>query len=212
MATATGAYVTLTAAKARLGISSADTTDDAEIQVVCDQVNGYIESFTGRVIAPAGSATYTFDGFDALDNRVLFLPKGIRSISLLETTTYTGGPWYTVPAGNYFLRPTDHEKDPAFPHTEVVMTNVPTAGNYSPLFYNGYDTVRVTGLWGFAAIPDEIKEIAEVMAVRAWSARQAGQTDQIGVSELGQPVISRTLSIRDRDTLQRYRLKRPVKV
>jgi hypothetical protein len=92
------------------------------------------------------------------------------------------------------------------------MTNVPSANNYSPLFYAGYNTVRITGTFGWSQIPDEIKEIGEVMAVRSWSARQAGQTDQIGVSEMGQPVISRTLSIRDRETLARYRVKRPAKI
>jgi len=211
MATASGAYATTAAVKTRLGIPSADTTDDSVIGSICDQVNQYIESYTGRVLAPIGTATYTFDGFDAIDNRVLVLPRGVLTVSLLETATYTGGSFATVPSTDYFLRPTAQEKDPAFPYTEIVMTNVPSANNYSPLFYNGYGTVRITGTWGFAAIPDDVQEISQVMAVRAWSARQAGQTDQIGVTETGSPVISRTLSIRDRDTLSRYKLKRPFK-
>lgn len=50
MATAIGAYATLAAAKARLKIT--DASDDALIQSFCDQVNGWIESKTGRVLAP----------------------------------------------------------------------------------------------------------------------------------------------------------------
>jgi hypothetical protein len=207
-----GSYATLATVKARLGIPSADTTDDAEITVVCNQVNGYIESYTGRPICNLGTATYTYDGYEALDNRVLFIARGLQSVSQLQTATYTGGSFSTVPATDYFLRPSDQELDPGWPHTQLVMTNVPSANNFSPLFYDGYDTVRITGVWGYATIPEEIHEIAQVMAVRAWTARQAGQTDQIGVSELGQPVISRTLSIRDRETLGRYKLKRTAKI
>lgn len=212
MSTSFGTYATLTAVKARLGIGTADTTDDAEIQVICDQANGYIESLTGRPICDLGTATYTFDGYDSLDNRVLFVDRGVRTITQLQTATYSGGSFATVPATDYFLRPATQELDPGFPFTQVIMTNVPSANNFSPLFYDGFNTVKITGTFGFASIPDEIREIGEVMAVRSWSARQAGQTDQIGASEMGQPVISRTLSIRDRETLARYRVKRPAKI
>jgi len=212
MSTSFGTYATLTAVKQRLGIGAADTTDNAEIQVICDQVNGYIESLTGRPICDLGTATYTFDGYDSLDNRLIFVDRGVRTITSLETATYSGGSFSTVPSTDYFLRPATQELDPGWPYTQVLMTNVPSANNYSPLFYAGYNTVRITGTFGWSQIPDEIKEIGEVMAVRSWSARQAGQTDQIGVSEMGQPVISRTLSIRDRETLARYRVKRPAKI
>lgn len=212
MATALGSYTTLASAKARLGIPEEDTVSDADISTICNQVNGFIESYVGRPLAPLGTATYTYDGYDAIDNRILFIARGLQSVSLLETATYTSGSFSTVPSTDYFLRPSDQELDPGWPHTQVVMTNVPSANNYSPLFYDGYQTVRITGVWGWASIPDEVVEIADVMAVRAWNARQAGQTDQIGVSELGQPVISRTLSIRDRETLGRYKIKRPAKI
>lgn len=50
MTTATGAYATLSAAKTRLSIT--DTTDDAMLQGFCDQVNQFLETFTGRILAP----------------------------------------------------------------------------------------------------------------------------------------------------------------
>ena len=48
-------YVTLAAVKARLGI--ANVTDDAVLQTICDQVNGFVESFTGRIPAPFGTGS-----------------------------------------------------------------------------------------------------------------------------------------------------------
>jgi hypothetical protein len=210
MPTAIGSYVTTATAKARLGIPSADTTDDTMIGKVCDQVNAYIESYTGTVLAPiAGTLTKTFDGYECTTNRILLIPRGVRTITLLENSAYTGGPFQTIPSTDYFLRPTDFDLNPGYPYTELVMTNVPSAGNPLPTFNPGMDNIRITGTWGWPQIPDEIKEIAEVMTVRAWAGRQGGQTDQIGVSEGGMPIISRTVSLRDRETLGRFRLKRP---
>lgn len=212
MATAIGSYVTLALAKARLGIPSADTTDDTLLTRLCDQVNAYIESYTGTVLAPIGTATYTFDGDERVNGRQLLIPRGVRTITLLENSAYTGGPYQTIPSSDYFLRPSNSDLNPGFPFTELVMTNVPSAGNPLPTFNPGLDNIRITGTWGWAATPDEIKEVAEVMLVRAWAGRQAGQTDQIGVSEGGMPIISRTVSLRDRETLNRFRLKRPDRI
>lgn len=212
MATAIGSYVTLAVAKARLGIPSADTTDDTLLTRLCDQVNAYIESYTGTVLAPIGTATYTFDGDERVNSRQLLIPRGVRTITLLENSAYTGGPYQTIPSSDYFLRPSNSDLNPGFPFTELVMTNVPSAGNPLPTFNPGLDNIRITGTWGWAATPDEIKEVAEVMLVRAWAGRQAGQTDQIGVSEGGMPIISRTVSLRDRETLNRFRLKRPDRI
>ncbi len=210
MPTAIGSYVTTATAKARLGIPSADTTDDTLIGKVCDQINAYIESYTGTVLAPiAGTLVKTFDGYKCTSNRVLLIPRGVRTITLLENSAYTGGPFQTIPSTDYFLRPSGYDLNPGYPYTELVMTNVPSAGNPLPTFNPGFDNIRITGTWGWPQTPDEITEIAEVMAVRAWAGRQAGQTDQIGVSEGGMPIISRTVSLRDRETLGRFRLKRP---
>jgi hypothetical protein len=54
MATAIGAYATLSPVKRRLNIgqTAPDTTQDAILQSFCDQVNGQLEAKTGRVFAP----------------------------------------------------------------------------------------------------------------------------------------------------------------
>lgn len=54
-----GTYATLAGAKARLGNSAAD---DALLQTFCDQVNDFIESYTGRVLAPVPAFTSTLNG------------------------------------------------------------------------------------------------------------------------------------------------------
>jgi len=48
--TAVGAYATLAGIQARVGNTAA--SDTAELQVFCDQVNAWIEQYTGRILAP----------------------------------------------------------------------------------------------------------------------------------------------------------------
>ena len=197
MTTAIGAYATASAIKTRLNIT--DTTDDATIGTVCDQVNQYIESKTRRVLAPIASAVYTFDGDGST---CLRYPKGIRAVSLLECQQFTGAGYLTVDSSQYFLRPGPAESLPGWPYTRIEFTDYPT-GTFA-YFPKGYDTVRVTMTTGWAAIPDDITELALTAATRAWHAVQAGQTDIVGTDEMGRPLVSRFFSARDLETLSYY--------
>lgn len=60
MATAVGTYATLTDVKARLG--DTDTTDDSLLQKFCDQANMWIETKTGRILAPFTTVSTTLNG------------------------------------------------------------------------------------------------------------------------------------------------------
>lgn len=202
----TAAYATLAGVKARLGITS--TTDDALIQSLADQVNAWIESTTGRILAPDPTTVYTQDGWDALEGgRMMPFPRGIRSLTSVEVAAYTGGPFSTVPATDWFLRPSDPDRVPGWPYTELWMTNIPSVGNQYPAFYPGFGNVRLTGAFGWDAIPPEITDVALTTVVRAWQGRQSGQADVIGNDETGAPIVSRFVSARDRATLRRYTIE-----
>lgn len=206
MATAIGAYATLTPLKQRLGVT--DVTDDALLQTICDQVNGYIESVAHRVLAPLGTQTYLFDGFYNLEGRrLLLVPRGVLTVTQVQVAAYTGAPFTTTPLGDIFLRPPVQEREPGWPATEIWFTDIPSTANQYPYFPQGFNTVSVSGTWGFAAIPDEITDLALTMAVRAWHARQTGQADIVGNDENGAPIVSRFVSNRDRLTLLRYAVK-----
>lgn len=204
-ATAVGAYATYALLKARMTIP--DDTDQTIITSVCDQVNAYIEGpqACGRVIAPISSAAYVFDGDGG---SVLRYPKGIRAVSLLEVQFFTNeGTWHTIPSTDYFLRPGPADLTPGWPYNRIVLADIPLGGiGYFP---RGLGTVRVTMTTGFAAIPDDITEVALVAAARAWHALGAGQQDVIGTDDMGRPLVSRFFSVRDRETLQAYSVNLP---
>jgi len=139
-----GTYATLTPLKQRLGLSTTDTTDDALLQTICDQANGYIESMAHRVLAPLGVQTYTFDGFEYLENRrLLLVPHGILTVTAVQVAAYTGQAYITVPISDIFLRPPAHQREPGWPATEIWFTDIPSTANQYPYFPQGFNTVSV---------------------------------------------------------------------
>ncbi|MCA1788441.1 MAG: phage head-tail connector protein [Thioalkalivibrio sp.] len=202
MATAIGTYAALAAVKTRLG--KTDSTDDTLLTSLCDQVNAWIESYTGRPITPY-TATYTFDGPWSRAGKTIIVPRGIRTITTLKIAGGTGQTLETITAGEYYLLPREQDRAPGWPATRVVLSDVMTSA-YSDVAY-GYAVAEIAGDYGWAAEPDEVIAVAETAVVRAWHARQAGQQDIIGTDETGAPIVSRYVAPRDRDTLDVYRWK-----
>lgn len=203
MTTAIGSYATLADFKSRANLGTAVMADDDLIEDICDQVNMWIETYTGRVLAPWGTVASTayYDVEDPTDH--IYVPEGVRSVTSLGIARYTGATYEVVASADYFLRPTT--PDPGWPYTWLWLSDVPTTGvSYS--FFEGFKTIQLVGLFGWPAIPDDVTELALTLAIRVWFARQAGQTDIIGATDTGQPIVSRALSQRDRETLNLYRL------
>jgi hypothetical protein len=207
MATATGTYATAALLKARLFAAGVtDTTDDTLIGTICDQVNAFIEGPFGcrRILAPITSATYLIDGNDRTS---LYFPRGIRAITALAIGDYTGDTLDTLAATDYFIRPLEQDRTPGWPAEWIVLSDLP-AGEHS-VFHAGFETVSVTCTSGWAAIPDDIIDVALTTATRAWHARQNGQADIIGNDDTGAPLVSRFVAPFHWGTIKAYRARRP---
>ena len=204
MATATGTYVSSTTLKRRLGIT--DSTDDTLIGEIVDEVNQFVESKTGRVLAPITLTAVTFDGYDALENGRLYpFPRGIRTISLLEVASTTGGTFTTVASGDFFLRPVETNRSPGWPATEIWITDIPSGSTTLPFFPPGFANVRITGTGGWAAVPDDIAAAAKQLGVGAWRQRSAGGDDSFTIGSDGERVYGSGMWGAILHTLARYR-------
>lgn len=208
MATAIGSYAVGTAVKARAGIT--DSTDDTLIAELCDQVNAFVEQTTGRILAPiSGTATLYYDG-DGSNRLYLPVPAsgdypyigGLRTVATLSIADYTGAAYTAIASGDYFLRGVCL---PGAPFDWLYLSDFPAGSYYT--FPKGFATVKITSTGaGWSAIPDDVIDVAEVLAVRLWYARQTGSSDVVGTDETGATLVSRMLSLRDRNTLRAYTL------
>lgn len=202
MSTATGTYATLAPVKARLGITN--TNDDTLLSSFCDQINQYIEGprGAGRVLAPVASAVHLFDGDGS---RHLWVPQGVRAVTLVRVAAYTGAAWETIPSADILLRPLVHDRAaPNWPATHLLWTDMPSSTDPYSAFPCGLSNVEVTMTTGWSAIPDDITQLALTAVVRAWTARMAGQADVIGTDEYGKPIVSWTLPSRDERLLRSF--------
>lgn len=159
----------------------------------------------------AVSRVWLFDGFDALENgRMVPAPRGIVSGTSLEVAYFTNGTFQTIPATDWFLRPTPYEREPGWPATELWMTDIPSSNNPSPMFYRGFQTIRLAGSFGWPAIPVEIESVALNVTVAAYRARGSGGGDTFTLGSDGTRTFERLLGTQDFRTLLRYRVKSAV--
>lgn len=189
------APVSIDALKRRLRIT--DAKDDSYLATVVSSVNDWVIERVGMDISPSGTATRTLDGDGT---REVFVPGGLRSVTTVEVSTDYGATWTAVNA-SVTLLPESWRKPPSEPYHTLRL-----AEGSGLVFPDGEGTVRVTSSeWGYEQWPARVVEVAETIAVRMYIARSSGQRDVIGSDELGNPVVSRFVSLKDRDTIDSIR-------
>ena len=210
-----GQYVSVLQVKAHISLTS--TSDDAILEDICEGVNQWLEGRLGRSFAKDTAVSYTFDGDAALPYtrrgyggtlpRVLPIPMGIQAITMLEMASITGGAFQTVTAGTYFLRPSVQDRQPpGAPATELWLSDV----TGSLFFWKGFDNIRVTGTFGWPAIPADLTSLATDVAINGYRGRSqsGGDVGQFGVD--AERTFDRFLSREDRLTLARYAISKPM--
>lgn len=186
--------------KQELGIASSDDTQNELILGKIRQVSQAIEGYTERWLAPrpsSGTVTYTFH---TRYGRDLHIPKGIRSITTLNVATgdqpSTGGTYGT--ATDFYLDPPELDRTPGWP---ALYVRFPSAGSR---FYDALHGGRITGAFGWAAVPEDIKGVAIRAAVRRVLGKSSGGAS-IPVGPEGTLFLLPDLSGSDRGVLDHYR-------
>lgn len=155
-----------------------DALDDAFISSLIDRCSAFIEGYTLRKFVPDDAATYVFD---TEYGTTLFIPRGIRVITSMGVATThqpdSGGTYTTVPAADRLLRPKPVDLPLGWPPTEVRISR---AALTVPLFASVENGCTITGNFGFAATPDDIKQVTIDAVIAAWSHRRDGASSVIG--------------------------------
>jgi hypothetical protein len=200
---------TLAQVKARLfPAGTTDTTDDALITELIEQVSDFIEQYTGRKLVPVTSADYIFD---TRSGYTLEVPMGIRAVTFFGVATThqpdSGGTYTTVAAADYLLRPKVQDTSQGWPFTEIRLSRGTLAGTISS-FATVMNGAKLTCTAGFAVTPPDITAVAIDATVTAFQNRKNGASGVIG-SEDAAIVPWRNFYSKgsaQRMTLDRYRV------
>jgi hypothetical protein len=195
--------------KQRLAIAAMDTTDDETLIDYISAVTNLVVTHTGRrfVRSPlAGSSTFLLDV--KRPTKTLWVPGGIAALALVEVATQTGGSYGALAPTDWFLRPRVTDSDYVGAATRIELIDLPVGG--LPLFYPGYDVVRLTGALGFPAVPPYVGNLSANAVVRMFRAKQspgAGVDLVVGSPEFGQRVLA-AMSPAERAWLDEIRIRR----
>jgi hypothetical protein len=156
---ATGDYITTAELKDTLEIAS--TFADPDIQRAITSASRAIDQTLNRSFAtgPAGEQRF----YTAILDGQLVLTDDLVSVSALATDD-TGDRTYSTA-----WQPADYELGPPnAAATGAPFTNIrpSTKGNHPDAFPTTYDSVRVTGVFGWPTAPEQVKEATTIIATR----------------------------------------------
>jgi hypothetical protein len=151
-------YATLAEVKAALRIPSADTVDDSLLEYAIEAASRAIDTYTGRQFYSVGTATRIF----VADSNNYLVIDDASSITQVATADDLDSNFNTIWAA------TDYQKEP-LNNVMSGMTGWPTTAirAVDDLLFpiNGQEAlVRITGVWGWAAVPFAIKKATIIQA------------------------------------------------
>jgi len=176
----TNGYCSLAEVKAALRI--ADTLDDSLLEMAIESASREIDGGTNRYFYNGGTATKSFV---ANDDYIVFT-EDLQSVSVFETDSQLTGDYTTWSTSQYQLEPLNGRADGiALPYNSVRAI-----GGYVLPAYNGQALVRITGVWGWAAVPVAIRQATVILASRIFK-RLDSPLGVAGFGDMGAMRVSR---------------------
>jgi hypothetical protein len=167
-------YFTVASLKSRVGISQTDVNSDAELHGACYAASRAIETYTDRTFYQSASQARTFipQGWYELS-----LPAfcELVSISELATDDAGDGTFETVwAASDYQLLPVNPQAAPETrPYNCLRAVGTHTFPLTVPTVLTRMDRVRITGTWGWPAVPNAIRQAVAILAAETFRLKDA---------------------------------------
>jgi hypothetical protein len=188
------------------GSATVSTGEQETLLGIIAEVGSALEHATGRWLRPRPSSGTTTYRMHTAYGSILRIPQGIRSITTLGIATSdqpeTGGTYTTQTAATYYLDPPAIERDADWPATSVRFI---WAG---PVFYGASYGAEITGAFGFAAVPADIRGVAIEAVTRKYIGKETA-APAIAVGPSGGVRLLASLSPDARAIVESYRV-RPV--
>jgi len=194
----TNSYSTLAQVKAALRIT--DSVDDSLLEMAVESASRAIDQYTNRIFYNAGTAVRYFAPTDSLNVEI----DALVTLTTLETmsddevvydTTWTATDYQLEPLNGY----ADGISQP-YNHIRAI-------GDYTFLTLDGEATVKVTGVWGWSAVPIQVTQATVIQASRIYKRLDSplgiisGELGSMRVGSRLDPDVSQLV-----DSLRRIRL------
>jgi hypothetical protein len=194
----TNGYATLAEVKSALQIT--DSYDDAKLELAIESASRLIDGHAQRVFYNAGTATRYY----VADSSWTVPIDDLQSVTTLTTSTAANGVYdVTWSSGDYQLEPLNGYSG----GLTTPYTRIRAVGDYSFPMSGGETTVKLIGVFGWAAVPTTIKQAAIIQASRIFKRLDS----PLGVAGFGDLGVVRVSSRLDPDVAQLvepYRLMR----
>jgi len=193
----TNGYASLNEVKAALRIT--DNVDDALLEMAVESASRLIDGYTQRYFYNAGTATRDFAAEDSYNCYI----DDLVSLTTLQTTDERGGAYETWTANDYQLNPINGRIDGlAVPYTSILAIDdrvFEKDGNEA--------LVRITGVWGWSAVPITIKQATVIQSSRIYK-RLDSPLGVAGFGDLGAIRVGRALDPDVEQLVMPYRIMR----
>jgi hypothetical protein len=196
----TNGYCTLNELKAALAIT--DTVDDAALEAAINSTSRMIDDYTNRFFYKDGTTQAQVVRYYTPNDMWQLYTDDFVSISALATDDNFNQTWDTVwDVSDWMIEPINNPRR-GWPYNRILAI-----GSY--IFpANLPQSVKITGIWGWNAIPPEVNTACVIQASRIFNRRQS----PFGIA--GSPDIGtvRLLSRLDADVEALLRPMRNLKV
>lgn len=154
----TNGYATLPEVRAALRIT--DSIDDPLLEMAIESASRIIDSYTNRSFYNAGSAVRYF----AADNDYIVEINDAISLSQIATPSNDDEIFDVVWSAS------DYQTEPLNGYVDGLagwpITRLRAVGDYTFPYENGEALVKVTGVWGWSAVPINIRQATVIQASR----------------------------------------------
>ena len=180
----TNGYATLAELKSSLTIT--DTSDDALLELAITSTSRMIDDFTGRFFYANGtSQSPVVRYYTPNDPRSLAVDDFV-SISEIATDDNFNQTWSTVWATSDFMVEPINNPRRGWPYTRLLAT-----GRYVWPYYLP-QACKITGVWGWPAVPSEVNQACIIQSSRIFVRKQS-PFGIAGTPELGTVRLSSRL-------------------
>ena len=195
----TNGYATLAEVKAALRIT--DTIDDTLLETAIESASRLVDGYAGRNFYSAGSAVRYF----APDTVLVTEIDDLISLTSLETSSNLDGTYdITWSTTDYQLEPLNGKVDGL---TGWPSTRIRAVGNYLFGVNIGEAVVKVTGTWGWSAVPIAVKQATVIQASRIFK-RLDSPLGVLSSPDLGYIRVGTRLDPDVQQLVEPYRLTR----